>query len=80
MNTVNGVPCLFRVEDSAGAFTWSKTFSQNAWSSYINIAVSQGATPYLVMTSGFKYSKMLIPMPGVVTVVATPSYFEISLK
>lgn len=77
MNTVNGVPCLLKL-NSAGAFTWSKTFSQNAWSSYINIAVSQGATPYLVMTSGFRYSKDVDPNAGVVTVVATPSYFGLA--
>ncbi len=74
MNTVNGVPCLLKL-NSAGAFTWSKTFSQNAWSSFISIDVSQGATPYLMMATGFRYSKDIDPNAGVVTVIATPEYF-----
>lgn len=76
MNTVNGVPCLLKV-NSSGAFLWSKTFSQNSWSSFITIEVSQGATPYLMMATAFSYSKDLDPNAGNVPVVATPPYYGV---
>lgn len=76
MNTVNGVPCLLKV-NSAGAFVWSKTFSTNSWSSFIKIDVTQGATPYLMMSTGFSFSKDLDPNAGNVPVVATPPYYGV---